>query len=91
MSLERTETVDASVIRDGWAVLTIHHFGEWDDVDEQIENLRRKIAHYLDHIQSPAFLERAHRIPVRIELVCTEEPPAPVEAVCIAYGVTVLA
>lgn len=90
MSLERTETVDASVIRDGWAILTIHHFGEWDDLDGQIELLRRKIGHYLEFVESPAFLERAHRVPVRIELVCADPPPPPVEAVCLAYGVTVL-
>ncbi len=90
MGISRTQTVDASVVRDGWAVLTIHHFGDWEDADELAEQLRAKIAHYLDHVRSPHFLERAHRLPTRIELSCAEPPPVEIGAICETYGVAVL-
>jgi hypothetical protein len=89
MSIERTETVDASVVRDGWAVLSIHHFGDWDELEDLVENLRRKLLHYLDFVESPLFLERAHRMPTRIELVCASPPPSEIISVCETYGVTI--
>jgi hypothetical protein len=91
MSIERTETVDASVVRDGWAVLSIHHFGDWDELEELAESLRRKLLHYLEFVESPTFLERAHRMPARIELVCASPPPAEIVAMCETYGVRIQA
>lgn len=90
MGISRTQTVDASVVRDGWAILTIHHFDDWEDSAELAEQLRAKIAHYLEHISSPHFLERAHRLPARIELSCADPPPAEILTLCEMSGVTVL-
>lgn len=90
MGISRTQTVDASVVRDGWAILTIHHFDDWEEAGELAEQLRSKIAHYLEHIRSPRFQERAHRLPTRIELSCVEPPPDEILALCESYGLTVL-
>lgn len=91
MSIERTDTVDANVVRDGWAVLSIHHFGDWDEFGDLVEDLRRKLIHYFEFIESPQFLERAHRMPAKIELVCASEPPPEVAALCETYGVIIKA
>ena len=39
MSLERSDSVDAVVVREGWVVLSIHHFEPWDRPEEQLEQL----------------------------------------------------
>lgn len=91
MSIERTDTVDAVAVRDGWAVLSIHAFGEWEDIENPGALLEAKLRTYFEHVESPRFQARLHRVPARIELVSRDPVPEPVRALCTRYGVTVLA
>ena len=88
MSVDRTEVIDALSIRDGWAVLSIHQFEPWDEMDEPDEALRRKLATYFEFVEGPTFQEKMHRRPVRIELVSRDAAPESVREVCAQLGVT---
>lgn len=89
MSVARFDVVDAVTARDGWAVLSIHEFGDWADLDDPADAVRRKLGGYFDHIESARFLARYHRLPVRIELVSREPVPDGVAALCRRLGVIV--
>lgn len=91
MSLERTDTVDAVTVRDGWAVLSIHHFEAWEAPDAQVELLRLKLDTYFEHVRDARYLAAFHQLPARIELVCRDAPPELVLALCARFGVAVLA
>lgn len=87
MSLGIHDRVDAFGIRDGVAVLSIHHFGPWEPHDEVFALLERKLRHTLDHVRTPALAPRIHERIVRIELHCSEPPPEKVRALCVRHGV----
>ncbi len=89
MSLEKTTTVDAAVLRDGWAVLSIYQFIPWDELEEPEEKIRQKLTTYFDYVQSPRFLQTMHRAPARIELVSVDPVPDEIAAVCDTFGVEV--
>lgn len=89
MSLERHDHVDACGLRDGWVVISIHHFDTWHPVEDRIELLRAKIETCLRWITSPAFQARWYRTPVRIELVGVEPLPDEASDLCREHGVIV--
>lgn len=90
MSVSSTEVIDAVTVRDGWAVLSVHEFGEWDELEDPEILLERKLALYFDHVESARFQSRLHRVPVRVELVSREPVPEDVRAVCRRLGVDVV-
>ena len=69
MSLERSDSVDAVVVREGWVVLSIHHFEPWDRPEEQLEQLRRKLGACFESAKSARYLAAFHQLPARVELV----------------------
>ena len=89
MSLSTPATIDAVMVRDGWAVVAIYHFDGWDDPDALTELLRHKLATVESFVRSPSFLSRFHRSPVAVELNCSDAPPASVLDVCRRAGVRV--
>jgi len=82
VSVSHPDVIDAVTLRDGWAVLSIYHFDDWAPVEERVEQLRRKVICYLDHVASVRFQSAFWNRPVRIELVSADEPPAEVLAIC---------
>lgn len=89
MSIDRTDTVDAVAVRDGWAVLSIHQFGEWSEIDDAEEATRRKIRTYFQYVQGPRYQEKLHRLPARIELVSVHPVPPTVKVLCELFGIDV--
>lgn len=89
MTLSRTDTVDAIGLRTGWVVISIHHFGEWDD--DTTELLRAKIATALAALETHAFQSKYWWAPVRIELESVEPLPYEAAELCEQLGVVVRA
>ncbi len=89
MSVERTETIDALTMRDGWAVLSVHEFGDWNDIEDADVMLARKLLTYFDHVRSPHFQARFHRTPVRVSLVSRDPVPESVREICARSGVDI--
>lgn len=87
MSLENPLTIDATTVRDGWAVLSIYQFTDWRDLEEPEEALRQKLQTYFEAMQSPLWLQAHHRIPAVIELVSLDPVPASIAALCARYGI----
>ncbi len=87
MSVERTETIDAATARDGYAVLSIHQFDDWEPADERVEQLRHKLATYERFLATPRYLAHFHALPVRIELVTSSPPPEEVRRICRQWNV----
>lgn len=90
MSVERTTFVDAVSVRDGWAVVSIHEFGEWSDIDDAVRAVGAKLDTCFAHVASPHFQEKFHRLPVRVELSSRDPVPPDVRAFCDRLGVDVL-
>lgn len=91
MSLERSDSVDAVVVREGWVVLSIHHFEPWDRPEEQLEQLRRKLGACFESAKSARYLAAFHQLPARVELVSRDTPPPEALALCARFGVVVRA
>lgn len=89
MSVERADRIDIAGVRDGWAVLTICQFESWSELDDPAEALRRKLQAYYHHMRTPAFRTIAYRLPVRIELQCTEPLDDELSELCRQHGVHV--
>ncbi len=89
MSVERSSAVDAAHVRDGWVVLTIYQFESWEPVDDRVEELRQKLDTYEEFVGDPRFQMHFHRLPARVELVSSDEPPAVVLETCASRGVVV--
>lgn len=90
MSLQDTERVDAATTRDGWTVLTIHHFDDWQPLAEREDQLRKKLHTYERFINSSRYLIRFSERPVRIELSCIDAPPDEIRAICRRWSVRIL-
>ena len=82
MGLQHTNIVDSTAMRDGWAVLTIHHFDTWEPAEEKLQWLHKKFQHYLKHLQQPAWLNRFADAPTRIELVGSEPATEDIAQLC---------
>ena len=89
MSVTRADVIDAVTVRDGWAVLSIHHFEDWDEVEEPEEAMRRKLETYFDYVAGPRFQQRLHRVPARVELVSLDPVPEGVRELCASHGVEI--
>ncbi len=87
MSLSDPARIDAVGVRDGWAVIAMHHFGEWQPLHERVEALTWKISAAQAHVATPGFQAKYHRLPVRLELRASEDPPPEVVALCARFGV----
>ena len=90
MSVSRTDTVDATTVRDGWVILSIHCFEDWDSLEEPGELLRSKLNTYFAHVEMPRFQEKFHHLPARIELVSKDPLPEKIRSLCLRVGVVCL-
>ena len=90
MSVSNTDRIDATTLRNGWAVLNIYQFEPWSPVDDRTEELRAKIATYCAYVQSPQFLSSFYATPVRIELTSSDPVPPSIAALCEELGVVVI-
>lgn len=90
MGIQDTDRVDAATTRDGWTILTIHHYESWEPVAQCEVQLRQKLQTYERFINSARYLMRFSETPVRIELSCTEAPPATIRKICSRWSVTIL-
>ena len=89
MSVSNTDRIDATTLRNGWAILNIYQVEPWTPVDERTEELRAKIATYSGYVQSPRFLSSFYATPVRIELTSSDPVPQSIAALCEELGVIV--
>ena len=90
MSVSNTDRIDATTLRNGWAILNIYQFEPWTPLDERTEELRTKIATYSAHVQSPLFLSTFYATPVRIELTSSDPVPPSIASLCEELGVVVI-
>lgn len=90
MSLDHPKRVDAATTRDGWTVLTIHHFEDWAPVEIRHEQLQEKLRTYEGFITTPRYLLRLSERPVRIELSTSSKVPDRIRALCRNWAVKIL-
>lgn len=90
MSLDHPKRVDAATTRDGWTILTIHHFEDWTPLPLRVEQLREKLGTYERFITTPQYLMRFSERPVRIELSTASEVPETIRRICQSWSVTIL-
>lgn len=90
MGIQDTDRVDAATTRDGWTILTIHHYESWTPVSLRETQLRQKLQTYERFLNSARYLMRFSESPVRIELSCTEAPPEAIRQICKRWSVTIL-
>ncbi|MFT4704689.1 MAG: hypothetical protein ACI81R_002396 [Bradymonadia bacterium] len=87
MSVERTNTVDAVAVRDGWVIVSIMQLAGWSELEEPAEQLRWKLRTAFEHIQSGAFQAKYHALPVRVELQGVAPTPDEVSEICTDWGI----
>lgn len=82
MGLQHDDRIDAMSTRDGWAVLTMHHFDTWAPVEEKCAWLLKKYRAYVRFLDHRAWLARFADAPPRIELITNERVPMEVREIC---------
>lgn len=90
MALERTDIIDAATCLDGWTVLRIHQFEDWEPVDRRIEELHLKMQTYEAFLLSQRYEMRYADYPVRIELITNNPAPHEVRGLCARWGIHLL-
>lgn len=87
MGLQHPDAIDAFSSREGWAVLTIHHFDVWDPAEEKLTWIQKKHRTYIKFLDHPAWLQRYGDTPPKIELISNERAPSEVIELCKRLGI----